>query len=222
MSINTRKALILVDLQYDFLPGGALAVAEGDATLPVANALIPRFDHVIATQDWHPPDHGSFASNHEGAAVGSLSELNGLTQVMWPDHCVQGSRGAELADALELPARLEIFQKGTDPSVDSYSGFFDNGRRNTTGLGAHLKAHGITEVYVMGLATDYCVKFTALDARSLGLKTWLVTDGCRGVELNPGDVAGALEEMAAAGVHLVQSDAVEGDAVERDAAGGDR
>ncbi|MFN3197239.1 MAG: bifunctional nicotinamidase/pyrazinamidase [Bradymonadia bacterium] len=201
------RALILVDLQHDFLPGGALAVPDGDAVLPVARAVMPAFEHVVATQDWHPADHGSFASRNPGASPGEMGELAGLPQVMWPDHCVQETRGAEFA--LELPEHVKVFQKGTDTSVDSYSGFFDNDRRTDTGLGEYLKALGITSVYVMGLATDYCVRFTALDARSLGFETFLITDGCRGVELNTGDCAKALEQMAEAGVQLIDSATLE-------------
>ncbi len=193
------RALILVDIQYDFLPGGALAVPEGDAVIPVVSALIPRFDLVVATQDWHPPDHGSFAANHAGRSPGEVIELGGVAQVLWPTHCVQGTRGAELVDALDRGAIARVFPTGTDPEVDSYSGFFDNGRRRSTGLGEYLRARGVDEVVVVGLATDYCVKFTALDALSLGLRTTLVVDACRGVELSEGDVARALAEVKAAG-----------------------
>ncbi|MCY1054369.1 MULTISPECIES: bifunctional nicotinamidase/pyrazinamidase [Nannocystis] len=193
------RALILVDIQNDFLPGGALAVPEGDRVIAVANALMPRFPLVVATQDWHPPDHGSFADNHPGRAPGEVITLAGLQQVLWPTHCVQGTRGAEFAGALAREPVAQIFVKGVDPEVDSYSGFFDNGRRRSTGLGEYLQAHGVREAVVLGLATDYCVKFTALDALSLGLQTTLVEDGSRGVELQPGDVARALAEVRAAG-----------------------
>lgn len=193
------RALILVDIQNDFLPGGALAVPEGDQVIAVANALMPRFPLVVATQDWHPPDHGSFAANHPGRSPGEVITLGGLQQVLWPTHCVQGTRGAEFAEALAQGPVAQIFVKGVDPEVDSYSGFYDNGRRRSTGLGEFLRAQAVREVAVLGLATDYCVKFTALDALSLGLKTTLVTDGCRGVELQPGDVARALAEVRAAG-----------------------
>mgnify|MGYP002777719726 CR=1 FL=1 len=199
------RALILVDIQNDFLPGGALAVPEGDAVIPVANALSGRFPLVVATQDWHPADHGSFAVNHPGRTPGEVIELGGVAQVLWPAHCVQGTRGAAFADALEVERIARVFIKGTDPAIDSYSGFFDNGRRKATGLGEFLKEAGVDEVVVLGLATDYCVKFTALDALSLGLRTTLVVDGCRGVELQAGDVARALEEVRAAGGAVVTS-----------------
>lgn len=199
------KALILVDIQNDFLPGGALAVAEGDAVVPVANRLQPAFDLIVATQDWHPPDHGSFASNHPGSEPGQLSELGGLPQVLWPDHCVQGSRGAELHRDLDVSRLVHVFRKGTDAEIDSYSGFFDNGQRKATGLGDYLRERNVTDVYVMGLATDYCVKWTALDAIQLGFRTHLVEDGSRGVELKPGDVAAALDEVRRAGGEIVRS-----------------
>ena len=199
------RALILVDIQNDFLPGGALAVPDGDAVVPVANALMPGFSRVVATQDWHPADHGSFAANHPGRRPGEVIALGGLSQVLWPVHCVQGTRGAELADGLERGRIGRVFVKGTDPEIDSYSGFFDNERRKSTGLGEFLRAAGVDEVVVLGLATDYCVKFTALDALSLGLRTVLVVDGCRGVELQAGDSARAIEAVRAAGGVVVTS-----------------
>lgn len=193
------RALILVDIQNDFLPGGALAVPEGDRVIAVANALMPAFSLVVATQDWHPPEHGSFAVNHPGRQPGEFIELGGVRQVLWPAHCVQGTTGAEFAAALAKEHITRAFVKGTDPEVDSYSGFYDNGRRHSTGLGEFLRERGVTNVTVLGLATDYCVKFTALDALSLGLRTTLVEDGCRGVELTAGDVERAVAEIRAAG-----------------------
>lgn len=199
------RALILVDLQYDFCPGGALAVPRGDETLDVAQRMIPQFDVVVATQDWHPRDHGSFAANHDGAAPYQMSDLHGLPQVLWPVHCVQGSRGAALLDELDRARIREVFPKGTDPTVDSYSGFWDNGRRKSTGLGEWLRAQAITDVYVLGLATDYCVRATALDAVTDGFTCYLIEDGCRAVELAPGDGERAIEAMRAAGVIVVDS-----------------
>ena len=199
------KVLILVDVQNDFLPGGALGVPGGNEVVPVANRLQPRFGLVVATQDWHPKDHGSFASTRPGRKPGELAELGGLPQVLWPDHCVQGSTGAAFAPGLQMNRVETIFRKGTDPGIDSYSGFFDNGHRKSTGLGDYLKGRGAADVYVLGLATDYCVKFTALDARQLGFRTFLVEDGSRGVELAPGDVARAIADMRAAGVQVVRS-----------------
>jgi len=197
------NALILVDLQNDFVPGGALAVPKGDEVIQVAQWIMPAFDLVVATQDWHPANHGSFASQHAGRKVGEVIELNGLTQVLWPDHCVQNARGAAFVDGLDTSRITRVFQKGTDPDVDSYSGFFDNGRRKATGLGEYLRTNGVTDLHVMGLATDYCVMFTALDARELGFSVSLVRDGVRGVELSPGDCQRAIKAMREAGVRMV-------------------
>ena len=199
------RALILVDIQNDFLPGGALAVPRGDEVVPVANRLQTRFDLVVATQDWHPARHGSFASRHPGRKPGELAELGGLPQVLWPDHCVQGSSGAAFAPGLEMNRVAAIFRKGMDPAIDSYSGFFDNGHRKSIGLGDYLKGRGADEIFLLGLATDYCVKFTALDGRQLGFRTFLVEDGSRGVELQRGDVERAVAQMREAGVHVVRS-----------------
>jgi len=199
------NALILIDIQNDFLSGGALAVPEGDAVIPVCNAMRDRFDLVVATQDWHPRDHGSFAANHPGHSVGQVIDLNGLTQILWPVHCVQNTPGAHFAKDLRLLSTDRVFQKGTDPAIDSYSGFFDNGHRKSTGLDAFLKNKSVTDIFVAGLATDYCVKFTALDARSLGYNVHLVVDACRGVDLQPGDVDAAIEEMRKAGVMITKS-----------------
>jgi len=199
------KALILVDIQNDFLPGGPMGVPQGDAIIPVVNRLQTAFPLVVATQDWHPPDHGSFVSNHPGKNAFEQIELNGLPQILWPAHCVQGTPGADLAAGLNRERIAKVFPKGTDAGIDSYSGFFDNGHRKSTGLGEWLKAEGVSEVYVCGLATDYCVKFTALDAAGIGFKTCLIRDASRGVNLKPDDVNRAIEEMARAGITVVQS-----------------
>jgi nicotinamidase/pyrazinamidase len=196
------RALVLVDIQNDFLPGGALAVPRGDEVVPVANRVQPAFDLVVATQDWHPRGHGSFASSHAGRKPGEVGELAGLPQVLWPDHCVQGTAGAALASGLDTNRVEAIFRKGTDPRIDSYSGFFDNGHEKSTGLGDYLLGKGIRELFVVGLATDYCVKHTALDARGFGLETAVLVDGCRGVELTPGDAERAIDEMRRAGVRI--------------------
>ena len=198
------KALILVDLQNDFLPGGALPVPDGNAVLPLANRLQAYFELVVATQDWHPADHGSFAANHPGKRPGDVVDLDGLEQVLWPVHCVQNTAGAAFAKSLDLYRVVKIFQKGTDPRTDSYSGFFDNGRRRSTGLGDYLKEKGVSDAYVLGLATDYCVKYTALDARRLGFRTFVIEDACRGVGLKPGDLAKAVDEMRSSGVTMVE------------------
>jgi len=214
------KALILVDIQNDFTPAGqgasgkpagSLAVPNGDEVIAVANRLMPTYPLVVATQDWHPADHLSFASQHEGNHVGDVIELGGLDQVLWPDHCVQDTFGAAFCDGLNHDGIHEIVRKGGDRQIDSYSGFFDNGlpgKRNATGLEALLKEHGVDEVHVMGLATDYCVKFTALHAVTQGFKTSLIVEGCRGVELTPGDCDRAIEAMRQAGVEIVSYSAI--------------
>jgi len=199
------EALVLVDIQNDFCPGGALAVPDGDAVVDVANALAPRFGLVVATRDYHPQTHRSFASNHPGKAVYEQIDLDGLPQVLWPPHCVQGTPGSELHPRLDGARIARVFTKGTDERIDSYSGFFDNGHRKATGLGDYLKQAGVTELVILGLATDYCVKWTALDARQLGFGVSVVEDGCRGVGLTPADVPSALQEMRLAGVRIVRS-----------------
>ncbi len=199
------RTLILVDLQNDFCKGGALEVKNGDAAIPIANLLMPKFDIVVATQDWHPANHGSFAANHLWRKPGQVIDLHGLQQVLWPIHCVQNSFGAMLKKGLNTEGVNKIVQKGTDLKVDSYSGFFDNGRRKQTELDDYLSSKNVDEVFVIGLATDYCVKFTALDAVSLGYKTYLIEDGSWGVNLTVGDVDNAILEMKKAGVKIIRS-----------------
>jgi nicotinamidase/pyrazinamidase len=198
------RALILVDLQVDFMPTGMLPVPEGDTVVPLANELMPRYETVVASQDWHPANHGSFAANHPWRKPGQTIELHGLQQVLWPIHCVQDSWGAEFVPELRLDGVTQIFQKGTDPTVDSYSAFYDNGHRKPTGLAEWLRARDIAAVDVMGLATDYCVKFTVLDALGEGFSVRLIEDGCRGVELRPGDTEAAIGEMRAAGAEVTR------------------
>ncbi len=200
-----KKALILVDLQNDFMPTGALPVPRGDELIPLANALQNYFGCIIATQDWHPKNHGSFATNHPGLRPGDTIELAGLSQTLWPVHCVQGTHGAEFVKTLATTHLSKVIQKGSDPQIDSYSGFFDNGRQKSTGLAVYLKDQQISDVYIMGLALDYCVKYTALDACQLGFKTYLIEDACRGVNLNSEDNGLAIAAMQAAGAHIIQS-----------------
>ena len=197
------KALVIVDVQKDFCPGGALAVNEGDKIVPIINDLVDKFDFVVATQDWHPQDHGSFASNNDAEPY-TMGELSGQPQFMWPDHCVQDSPGADFHDDLDMEGAA-VFQKGLDASVDSYSGFYDNNGKNPTGLAKFLKEMGVTTVYICGLATDYCVKFTALDAVKEGFATVVIKDACRGVNANEGDVDKALEDMKNAEVLVFES-----------------
>ena len=200
------KALILVDLQNDFLPMGALPVPDGDQVIPLANQIQQHFDLVVATQDWHPSNHASFAASHPGKVPGNMIALNGLQQTLWPVHCVQNTVGAAFAPGLDTSHIQKIFRKGTDPRIDSYSGFFDNGHRKSTGLDLYLKQAGVTETYILGLATDYCVKFTALHAQELGFVTYVLADACRGVDLQAGDVASALHDMTTAGVQVISGD----------------
>ncbi len=199
------QALLVVDIQNDFCPGGALAVAEGDRVVAPANRLMAAFQLVVATQDWHPANHGSFAANHPGHQPGEVIDLHGIPQILWPPHCVQDTPGAAFHPALDRARISAVFPKGTDPRVDSYSGFFDNDHRHATGLADYLKERGVTEVAICGLATDYCVKFTACDALALGFGVTVVTDACRGVNLQPDDSAKALAELAAKGARLVTS-----------------
>ena len=182
---------------------------NGEEVVPVINRLQNDFDLVVATQDWHPRSHGSFASNHPGTKPGEMIELGGLPQVLWPDHCLQGSWGAEFHRDLDMQRVAKIIRKGTDPAIDSYSGFFDNGRRKATGLESHLREQKVTDVYVTGLATDYCVLWTARDAQSLGFKTHVIADACRGVELKPGDIERAFDEMRSSDIDVLTAGSVE-------------
>lgn len=200
----SKKALIIVDLQNDFCAGGSLAVPGGDEVVPIANQLQGQFELIIATQDWHPYDHVSFAANHEGSAVGDVVMVDDIPQVLWPVHCVQGTKGAEFHPDFDTRHVKKIFHKGTNSKVDSYSAFYDNEHLRATGLTDYLHSEGVTEVYLIGLATDYCVKYSALDAVHDGFKVYVMTEGCRGVELNAGDINRALEEMQAAGVVLLK------------------
>lgn len=196
-------ALVLVDVQNDFMPFGALPVPSGDEVVDVANALAARFGLVVATQDWHPAGHASFASSHEHRSPGEMVELAGVPQVLWPDHCVQNSPGASFHSGLDVAAIDLVVRKGADPGIDSYSGFFDNGHLRDTGLSAALRARGIDSVTLVGLATDYCVKYTALDAVALGFAVTVVEDGVRAVNLAEGDGAAALDEMRRAGCRVL-------------------
>ncbi len=200
-----ERALLVIDVQIDFCPGGNLAVEEGDAVVPVINRIAPLFPRVVATQDWHPAEHVSFASRHPGHAVLDVVRVGGIEQVLWPDHCVQGTRGAELHPRLDTSRIGLLVRKGMRPGLDSYSAFFENDRRTDTGLRHYLKGLKVREIYVCGLATDYCVFFSAMDARRLGFRVSLVRDACRGVDAPQGSVQKALDEMARAGVRMVES-----------------
>jgi nicotinamidase/pyrazinamidase len=196
------RALLVVDVQNDFCPGGALAVPNGDQVVPVINKLQSEFEIVVATKDWHPANHISFASTHPGQKVGDMVDTETGTQRVWPDHCVQGSKGAEFAPGLQTDKFLKVFEKGIDPQIDSYSGFYDNGFVRETGLRAWLAARKVQEVHIVGLATDYTVKFTALDSKKCGFETFVIKDGCRAVNINAGDEERALKEVQASGAHV--------------------
>lgn len=199
------KCLLVVDVQNDFIPGGALAVPAGDEVIAPINKLMDHFDCVVATQDFHPKGHVSFASAHEGHEIGEILEVNEVAQMLWPDHCVEDSFGAELHELLDSDKIDFIVYKGTDLDVDSYSAFFDNKQGNSTGLSERLKEMGVTEVFVTGLALDYCVKFSALDALSEGFDVTLVRDASRAVDVAPGDGDKAVEEMLEAGAKVTTS-----------------
>ncbi len=199
------KALIVVDMQNDFMPGGALGVKGGDILIPIINRLIPKFPLCVTSKDWHPPHHISFASSHPGKKIGDIIQVEGKPQVLWPDHCVQNTHGAENSSGLDTKRIQETFHKGTDPKIDSYSCFFDNARKRSTGLETYLKKHHVDEVYIAGLTTDYCVLYTAFDAIDLGFKVFVIEDACAGIDLHKGDVKKALEAIAAKGGTIITS-----------------
>jgi nicotinamidase/pyrazinamidase len=199
------NAFLVVDVQNDFLPGGALAVPDGDQVIPIVNRLVDCFALVLATQDWHPANHGSFAANHPNRRPGEMIDLNGIRQILWPVHCVQGSPGAAFSAQLRTERFSNVFRKGVDPGIDSYSGFFDNGRKRSTGLAEYLRDRNVDELSICGLATDYCVKFSSFDSIGSGIRTHVIEDACRGVDLKPGDSAAAIAAMRDAGVSIVES-----------------
>ena len=203
-----KRALVLVDIQNDFCPGGALAVGGGDAIIPLVNQIQPGYDLVVATQDWHPAGHKSFATNNPGKQVGELCDLNGRPQVMWPDHCVQDTPGAEFHPKLDMSRVAKVFRKGMDPEVDSYSGCFDNDRKTSSGMIDWLGEQGVEVVDVVGLALDYCVKATALDLRDAGFDTTVIEDATRAVNLQPEDGKRAVDELVSAGVRVTKAAAV--------------
>lgn len=202
----TKRALIIVDVQNDFLPGGPLEVKEGDQIIPLVQELIEKsFDVKIATKDWHPKNHGSFAVN-QGKEPGESILLEGISQILWPVHCVQDTAGSEFGPGWDTSQIDHVIFKGTRPNIDSYSTFFDNNHTTSTGLVEFLRAQQITDIYIAGLATDYCVKYSVLDALKLGFNTSVIVDACRGIDLQPGDSERALEEMALAGAHLIHAE----------------
>jgi nicotinamidase/pyrazinamidase len=205
MARGKERVLLIIDVQNDFCPGGSLAVDGGDEIVPVINGILPLFPRVVATQDWHPADHVSFASNHPGRKPLDVVDAGGIEQVLWPEHCVQGTRGAELHARLSV-GRIElVLRKGFRRSLDSYSAFFENDHRTDTGLRFYFKGMKTSEIFICGLATDYCVRATALDARRLGFPVTLVSDACRGVDFPRGRVEESLAEMRKAGVTVTES-----------------
>ncbi len=204
MPDNNRDCLVVMDVQNDFCPGGALAVPQGDAVVAIVNALRDRFAHCVLTQDWHPAGHHSFASSHPGKAPFETTDMEYGVQVLWPDHCVQGSPGAAFHADLDTDGAELIIRKGFRREIDSYSAFYENDRRTPTGLSGYLRSRGFERVYLAGLATDFCVAYSALDARREGFEVMLVEDACRAIDLE-GSLASAMEQMDAAGVERVIS-----------------
>ena len=197
-----QRALIVIDVQTDFCPGGALAVADGDAILPVVNRMIAQAGHVVLTQDWHPAGHSSFASSHAGKAPFETIALPYGAQTLWPDHCIQGTAGAAFHPALDWTKAELLIRKGFRPSIDSYSAFYENDHATPTGLAGYLRERGLTDLTLCGLATDYCVAYSALDAAREGFAVTVAMDACRAIDLN-GSLATMTEKMKAAGVRLV-------------------
>ena len=197
--------LIITDVQRDFMPGGTLGVSGANFIIQTINQLIPKFDHVVAVRDWHPPGHVSFASTH-GKRTGETIKIGGVEQILWPDHCIQDTRGAHLADGLETAKIEAMLNKGTDPLVDSYSGFFDSHRHRSTGLADFLKEHKLKELYFVGVATDYCILYSVLDALELGFKVTVIVDACRAINRRLGDENRAIEAMKAKGAKIVTAE----------------
>lgn len=207
--MDKRSALIIVDLQYDFCPGGSLEVPEGDVIVPVVNRMAPGFPLVVASQDWHPDGHISFASQHPEKEPFDTAEINGQEWVLWPDHCVKATPGAEIHKDVDMrPVKL-ILRKGMDPRLDSYSVFFENDGETSTGLDAYLKGMGITDVYMCGLATDVCVYYSVMDGIRLGFRTFLVEDASRGIDTPAGSLQAAVDDMRRSGAEVVSSDYVD-------------
>jgi nicotinamidase/pyrazinamidase len=206
--ISDSDVLVIVDVQNDFCPGGALAVPEGDQVVPIINRLAPQFPHVVLTQDWHPRGHSSFASIYSGRNPFEVVDLSYGKQVLWPDHCVQGTRGAEFHPALDVPKAGLIIRKGFRPAIDSYSAFFENDHKTPTGLGGYLRERGIKRVFLAGLATDFCVRYSAEDARALGFEAIVIEDACRGIDTG-GSMREARESFAKNGVQWLLADMIQ-------------
>jgi nicotinamidase/pyrazinamidase len=198
------NALLIIDVQNDFCPGGALAVKEGDKIIPLINSIQNKFYKVVATQDWHPHNHISFASNHPGKKVYDEIDINNIKQVLWPDHCLAGTKGAEFHPALNIAEIHLILRKGTDANIDSYSAFMENDKKTFTGLEGYLKSLNIKQVFIVGLATDYCVYYTAMDALRLGFETYVIIDACRGVDVPEGNIQRVICSMQNNGIKVIE------------------
>jgi nicotinamidase/pyrazinamidase len=204
-----NDVLIVVDVQVDFLPGGALAVPDGDAVIEPINRLAKRFRHVVLTQDWHPEGHASFASSHPAKQPFEMTDLHYGPQVLWPDHCVQGTSGAEISRDIDIPHAQLVIRKGYNVGIDSYSGFKEADRQTSTGLAGYLKERGFRRVFCAGLALDFCVAWTALDAADAGFETYLIEDASRAIDTN-GSLGKARQELEAAGIHTINSNQIAG------------
>jgi nicotinamidase/pyrazinamidase len=207
MTIGDSDVLLVIDVQNDFCPGGNLPVPEGDKVVPVINALARRFAHVVLTQDWHPPRHHSFASSHAGRKPYETVDVAYGSQVLWPDHCMQGTQGAQLHPALDIPHAQLVIRKGFRPHIDSYSAFYENDHKTPTGLAGYLRERGLTRVFVAGLALDFCVRYSAEDARRQGFEVVVIEDACRGIDVD-GSVKATRESLASLGVTVVRADAI--------------
>lgn len=205
MKAHSARVLLIIDVQNDFCPGGSLAVNDGDRVVPVINRCGRFFDRVIATQDWHPQNHVSFASSHPGKKIHEVVNVNGVEQVLWPQHCVQGTRGADFHPALDTENVSLVLRKGTNPNIDSYSAFRENDKKTITGLDGYLRGLSISDIYLSGLATDYCVFYSALDAVSLGFNTHLIIDACRGVDIPAGNLERSVRVMKEHNVVVIHS-----------------
>jgi len=195
------RTLVITDVQHDFMPGGALGVPHASEIIPVINGLILQFDHIVATMDWHPPHHVSFAKTH-GKTAGDVIKVGGINQILWPVHCVQGTHGANFATGLQQKRIEAVFHKGTDPNVDSYSAFFDNARHRSTGLDEYLRKHKLSDLWFVGVATDYCILYSAIDALQLEYKVTVIKSACRAINLHPGDEQKAFDKMQAKGASI--------------------
>ena len=207
ISIGDSDILLVVDVQNDFCPGGNLAVPRGDEVVPVINALARRFQHVVLTQDWHPSGHQSFASSHSGRKAYETIEVAYGPQILWPDHCVQGTRGAEFRSDLDIPHAALLIRKGFRPHIDSYSAFYENDRKTPTGLAGYLRERGLKRLFVAGLALDFCVRYSAEDARREGFDVIVVEDSCRGIEVD-GSIRATLASFASLGIATIKADAL--------------